>query len=72
MLESVSARELFLWKALWRRSPWSSEAEDWRAGTIMSAFNGESPDKNRPKWGDSAAPRFIELSFDQACHAFRR
>jgi hypothetical protein len=72
MLEGISARELFQWQALWRRSPWGSEADDWRVGFVMAAMNGQAPDKNRPKWGQAAAPRFVEISFDQACRAFAR
>ncbi len=72
MLDRVSARELFDWQAYWRRSPWNAEAEDWRVGVLASAFNGQDADKNRPKWGAAAAPKFVEISFDQACEALAR
>ncbi|QEL18529.1 hypothetical protein PX52LOC_05556 [Limnoglobus roseus] len=72
MLQGMTARELLQWEALWNHSPWGPIAADWRLGILMSSWNGQAPDQNRPKWGREAGHRVVQLTFDQACQAFSR
>ena len=72
MLDSIAAAELLQWQALYHESPWGSDSDDWRTALVMSAFNGEPPDRNKPQWGEPSGPTMVEISFDQACIAFQR